>query len=64
MLWLVCLLCVQGSDVDIMKKRAERFGEITSSKLGKVGRVSSTNPVTGVLYLYVFGAEDPFSISF
>jgi len=30
---------VQGSDVDVMRKRAERFGEVTSTQLGKVGRV-------------------------
>ena len=35
--WHFCvILFLQGSDVDLMKKRAERFGDITSSKLGKV----------------------------
>jgi len=36
----VCSLFVQGSDDDVMKKRAERFGEISSTKLGKVGTVN------------------------
>jgi len=26
---------MQGSDVDMLKKRAERFGEVTSTQLGK-----------------------------
>jgi len=40
---LFCKLFIQGSDVDMLKKRAERFGEVTSAKLGKV--CDSSDPV-------------------